>query len=285
MPAAAIRFTKPEIKRLTCPPDKKTKDGSRPGEVTFWDTSLPGFGLRAYASGRRQWIAQYRDGTGRTRKAAFGDVLTVELVEARDAARKLLSKVKLGADPQAEKKAARRAVRVEALVTAYLADAETRLKPRSYIEVKRHLNSHAKPLHHEAVSSVGRAEIVKLLANIAKAGGPVAANRVRSTLSAMWVWGLRSGTLDGDNPVANVPKPGTEAPRERTLEDAELALIWQATDGDHDHDRIVRLLMLTGARREEIAGMAWDEIEAGRWYIPSCWSWRRTPPTPASCGG
>jgi integrase len=260
MPTTAVRFTKPEIKKLTCPAGK--------AEVFFWDSVLPGFGLRAYASGRRQWVAQYRDSTGRTRRASFGDVKTVELDEAREAARSVLAKAELGADPQAEKKAARQAARIGALIEAYLADAQGRLKPRSYVEVKRHLNTHAKPLHHEAASAVGRAEVVKLLAGITKAGGPVAANRVRSSLSAMWVWGLRTGMIEGENPVAYVPKPAAEAPRERTLTDAELALIWAATGEDHDHDRIVRLIMLTGARREEVAGMAWDEIEAQLWTLP-----------------
>ena len=87
MPTAA-RFTKPAVPRRTCPAGR--------AEAFFWDAMLPGFGLRAYAPGRRQWIAQYRDGTGRTRRAAFGDVKTVELNVARDAARKLLSKVELG---------------------------------------------------------------------------------------------------------------------------------------------------------------------------------------------
>jgi integrase len=261
MPATVTRFTKPNTAKLTCPSGR--------AEAFFWDAALPGFGLRAYASGRRQWIAQYRDRTGRTRRAAFGDVKTVDLDDAREAARTLLSKVELGADPQAEKEAARRAVRVAALVDAYLADAEQRLKPRSFVEVKRHLTIHAKPLHQDAAAGVGRADVVRVLAGILKDGGPVAANRVRSTLSAMWAWGLTTGMIGGENPVANVPKPGTEAPRERVLTEAELALIWQATGSDHDHDRIVRLLMLTGARREEVGGMTWGEVHAGLWTLPS----------------
>ena len=254
------RFTKPLVPRLTCPTGKT--------EAFHWDAALPGFGLRAYASGRRQWIAQYRDGTGRTRRAAFGDVKTVELDDAREAARQLLSKVELGADPQADRKAARQAVRVAQLVEAYLADAGRRLKPRSLVEVQRHLNNHAKPLHQDAAVLVGRADVVRLLDGIARSGGPVAANRVRSSLSAMWMWGLRSGTVTGENPVAYVPKPGTEASRERVLADAELALIWQATGKDHDHDRIVRLLLLTGARREEVGGIGWSEIEGPLWTLP-----------------
>jgi integrase len=106
------------------------------------------------------------------------------------------------------------------------------------------------------------------VAGIVKSGGPVAANRVRSSLSAMWVWGLCSGLIDGENPVANVPKPGAEAPREHVLTDSELAWIWHATGSDHDHDRTVRLLMLTGARRQEVAGLEWAEIDGPLWTLP-----------------
>lgn len=260
MTAATVRFTRPNTARMACPPGK--------AEAFFWDAALPGFELRAYASGRRQWVAQYRDGTSRTRRATLGDTRIVELDEAREGARKLLSRVELGSDPQAEKQAPRRAVRISALVEAYLADAGKRLKPRSLAEVRRHLADHAKPLHREAACEVGRAAIVKLLDGISRDSGQVAGNRVWSSLSAMWVWGLRSGTIEGESPVAHVPKPGSEAPRERVLTDAELALVWQATAGDHDHDRIVRLLMLTGARREEMAGMGWEEVEGPLWTLP-----------------
>jgi integrase len=154
------------------------------------------------------------------------------------------------------------------LVDAYLADAEGRLKPGSFLEVERHLRSHAKPLHEHAAVTVSRADVVKLLTAIVQGSGPVAANRVRSTMSAMWAWGLRSGLIDGENPVANVPKPASEAPRDRVLTDAELALIWQATGGEQDHERIVRLLLLTGARREEIGSLDWAEIDGALWTLP-----------------
>jgi integrase len=260
MPSTTVRINNANLSKLTCPPGKP--------EQFFWDDDLPGFGLRAYKSGKRQFIAQYRDANGRTRRAPFGDAKTVKPEDARDAAKKLLSKVELGQDPQAERRAARQAIRVGALVESYLADAEKRLRPRSYDEVKRHLKTHAKPLHGDAVGTVGRAEIAAALTRIATKGGPVVANRVRSSLSAMFVWGLRSGTIDGDNPVANVPKPAKETPRERVLSDGELALIWDATTHDQDHDRIVRLLLLTGARRDEVASAEWSEIDGTIWTLP-----------------
>lgn len=247
--------------RSLCPAGK--------GEAFWWDANAPGFGLRAYASGKRLWIAQYRDASGRTRRVGLGDLRTVKLDEAREAARKLLSRVELGDDPQAERKAVRNAKRVSVVVDAYLAAAAERMKPRSLAETTRHLRSHAKPLHHEAAASVQRADVVKLLAGIARGSGPVAANRVRASLSAMWTWALRSGELDGQNPVANVPKPGTEQARDMVLSDATLALVWRATAGDHDHDRIVRLLLLTGARREEVGGLARAELDGAMWTLPA----------------
>jgi hypothetical protein len=154
MPTSLLRFTRANVPRLVCPAGKE--------EVFFWDAAVPGFGVRAYASGRRQWIAQYRDANGRTRRPPFGDLRTVGLDEAREAARKRLSRVELGADPQAERRAAREAVRVSTLVEVYLADAGRRLKPRSFMETKRHLRTHARPLHESAVTLVGRADVVKL---------------------------------------------------------------------------------------------------------------------------
>jgi hypothetical protein len=121
MPGASIRFTKPIIPRLTCPVDKP--------EAFFWDATLPGFGLGAYAPGRRQWVARYRGGAGRTRRSAFGDVKTVALDAARVEAGKLLFRVEPGTDPQAEKQAARRAIRLGDLVAEYLKDAERTKAP------------------------------------------------------------------------------------------------------------------------------------------------------------
>ena len=69
-------------------------------------------------------------------------------------------------------------------------------------------------------------------------------------------------------------------PRERVLSDAELAEIWKAC-GDDDHGKIVRLLILTACRRQEIGGMAWSEIdrEHGTWCLPESRSKNKTAHT------
>jgi integrase len=180
----------------------------------------------------------------------LGDPAVVSLDEARDTARNLLARVRLGGDPQAEKVAARQARPVIELVNAYLADAAKRMKPRSLIETTRHLRAHAKSLHNRAALSVTRADIAELLSKIENASGSVASNSVRSSLSAMWGWAVTEGQQDA-NPVIATRKRD-EAARERVLSNGALELIWAGTGSGSDHYRIVRLLMLTGLRREEI---------------------------------
>lgn len=136
----ATKITKPTLPRLTCPPDK--------AELFFWDADLPGFGLRASAGGKRSWVAQHR-AAGRTRRLNLGDAAVVAVDKARDAARDARAGAALGHDPAAQKQAARRAVRVADLVDAYLERQTKHLKPRSLVEITRHLRTHAQALHHD----------------------------------------------------------------------------------------------------------------------------------------
>src|SRR5262249_15591674 len=84
------------------------------------------------------------------------------------------------------------------------------------------------------------------------------ANRARSTLSSMFAWAIAEGLCES-NPIigTNVQE---EKPRARVLTDAELAAIWKAAP-DEDYGRIVKLLMLTGQRRDEIGALRWSEID------------------------
>jgi integrase len=253
-----MKFTRPSVAALRLPP------GGR--ETFHWDDALPGFGVRLRGTGARRFIVQYREPHGGTRRAVLGDPAVVSLDDARDKARELLARVKLGADPQAEKVAARQARRVVDLVDDYLADAAKRMKPRSLVETTRHLRVHAKPLHHRAAVSVSRSDVAGLLSAVEKGSGPVAANRVRSSLSALWGWAVTEGHQT-TNPVAATRKR-EEVTRERVLADPELALIWAGTSGGSDHDRVVRLLLLTGLRREELGRVGWAELDGDMLVIP-----------------
>jgi integrase len=132
------------------------------------------------------------------------------------------------------------------------------LKPRSFEETERHLLKHAKPLHPWPIESIDRRTIAGRLAEITKASGPAASNRVRTSLSAFFSWLAREGYVDS-NPVAYTNKAVENGPRERVPIDDELAVIWRAA-GDDQYGAIVKLLMLTGARRDEIGSLCRSEV-------------------------
>jgi integrase len=150
------------------------------------------------------------------------------------------------------------------VIDAYLQYAKTRQRPRSYKETERHLRVHALPLHHDRAEAVRRRDIAELLERVGIDSGPIAANRVRAALSALWSWALRTGRIETDsNPVAfTIRQP--EKARERVLSDIELKAVWDVTDDGGDYSRIVRLCLLTGCRREEIGSLRWDEIQDDR---------------------
>jgi integrase len=235
-------------------------------EKSFFDDDLAGFGVRVRAGGSRTFVVQYKIGA-KHRRMPLGSVAAIELGKARAAAKDLLAAVRLGRDPAGEKQEQRRrtAFTFGALLPRFLERQRARLKPRSFQEANRHLVAHAKPLHDLAVEKIDRRLIAIRLAEIAERSGPAAANRVRASLSAYFAWLLREGILEA-NPVLNTNRAVEAGARTHVVADDELALIWRAL-GEDQYSTIVRLLILTGARRDEIAGLRWSEIDLDRAVI------------------
>jgi integrase len=105
------------------------------------------------------------------------------------------------------------------------------------------------------------------LAEIAAANGLYASNRARAALSTFYSWAIGEG-LANENPVVGTNKAVVEETRDRILTPEELRLAWQLA-GPGDFGAIVRLLILTGQRREEVGGMLWSELDldAALWTI------------------
>jgi integrase len=76
--------------------------------------------------------------------------------------------------------------------------------------------------------------------------------------------------LAEENPAGAVARIVEPKARERTLSGDELRAVWNATEGLGDFNTVVRLLLLTGQRREEVAAMTWDEVDEAKalWSIP-----------------
>jgi integrase len=234
-------------------------------EAIIFDTELAGFGLRLRPSGRT-WIYQYRFGA-KQRRLTLGSLVAVTPARAREIANELHAKVRLGIDPSAEKSAAkiRSAETMGAALESYLGFQRARLRPRSMIEVERHLLKYCKPLHAIQLTEINRRLVATRITAVTNKHGASAANQVRASLSAFFSWAIRQGMADA-NPVVGTTKHA-EKSRDRVLSDAELKRIWDALGSDH-YSAIVRLLMLTGQRANEIGSLCWSEIVDNTIVLP-----------------
>jgi integrase len=106
-----------------------------------------------------------------------------------------------------------------------------------------------------------------LLAEIARERGKVAANRCGTSLTNYFAWLMMSDVI-GANPMVGI-KPYPESSRDRVLIDDELARIWGATSSGSDFDRIIRLLVLTACRRDEIGRLHWSEVTGDIFTLPT----------------
>jgi integrase len=248
---ATGKITKTSVERLN-------------GGEWIWDASVKGFGARRQRDGVFYYL-RYRLG-GVQRMKSFGRHGSPWTADtARRQATVALGKVVTGLDPFAEDRQARAAETFGAEAIRYLDRKRPAMKPRSFEEVERHLTSHAAPLQKLRLTEIDRRAIAVRLAEVEEASGPVARNRVRSSLSAFFAWAITEGFME-INPVSGTGKADEGGSRERTLTEDELAEVWRAL-GDDQFADIVRLLILTGQRREEIGGLRWDEVDFERRLI------------------
>jgi integrase len=227
-----------------------------------WDSDIAGFGVRLRGGGSKTFVFWYRIGT-RRRKMVLGSATAITVAEARKRAGILHAEVKLGRDPAGEKEQskARADETFGALLPRYLARQRERLRERAYVEVERHLATHARRLHPQPLTSIMRRDIAAMLSALAAVKSGATANRVRSSVSSFFSWAMREGLLE-TNPAAFTDRR-PEVSRDRLITADELRSIWIALRDDA-YSNIIRLLVLLGARREEVGGLKWSEIDFGR---------------------
>jgi integrase len=250
-----MKFTTEAIAALRLPAGK--------ADSFEWDDGLPGFGVRLRGKAKH-WVVQYRVAM-QQRRESLGDVRKIRLEDARRIARQRFAQAELGIDPAAERAKARGAAAAAQLTLAnvaerYLDAKEDVLRSSTLTRVRRHFAVLFAPLAKRPIETIKRADVAARLQEITKQHGRSAAHAARANLSALFNWATREGLCDA-NPVSHTNDPSTGIkPRERVLTDQELVAVWKACEDD-DFGRIVRLLVLTGCRREEIAALKWSEID------------------------
>jgi integrase len=266
-----MKLTDSKIAELVCPQGRKDR--------LVGDDACPGLAVRVTAGGAKLFLFNHRIGARviRQRLGVFGADLT--LTQARQKAAALRGRVLDGRDPVAERRAsvaAAAARQVEAALTVgRLLDDFLRLhlaaKRASYRrDVEARLRLHLKALLPRPAASVTRKEAVREIDRIAREAGTTTARRVLQYAGTMFRWAVKRGAVEG-NPFLDLPPPGRVVFRDRALTDDELGAVWRACDAlGHPHGALIRILMLTLARREEVTSMTWREVAANlsTWTIP-----------------
>jgi integrase len=230
-------------------------------EGWLWDEKVCGLGARKQRRGIFFYL-RYRHG-GRQQMHSigrFGSPWTVET--ARTEALRLLGTLSTGVDPFATSLSSET---FGAEIERYLLRKKGSMKPRSFIEDQRYLRKHSAALHSLRLTEIDRRTIAVLLGQIETASGPTARNRARSSLSAFWTWAIQEGLADL-NVVTGTGRADAGKSRDRVLAQDELRALWCSL-GDDRFSEIVRMLLLTGCRRNEIGRLQWSEVDLAKKQI------------------
>lgn len=242
------------------------------GQVEHFDASHPGLAFRVSYGGGRSWVYFYRT-SGKQRRLTLGTYPAMSLADAREAWRKARAAVEKGEDPAATKAEAKKREpdTARSVGEAFIAKYA---KPRNRTadEVAGMFALHLYPtLGNRRIETITRRDILDLLDDIEAKTSGARANRVLANIRRLFSWAVERGILEA-SPAANVKAPGQERTRDRVLSDDELVAFLSACARlGEPFGPPVRLLLLTGQRRDEVASMPWAEINLGNaiWHLPA----------------
>ena len=236
-------------------------------------------GLRVVVqpSGARGWCVRFRRPDRRSAKLTLDS--TLSLAAARIAAAAALHDVAVGKDPAALKRAAKATLTqtaaevaadtVERLAADFIEKyAKRRTRPNTQRQTEHVLRDIVLPAWRgRTVHDIRRRDVITLIDHVAE-GRPIQANRTLAILSKFYKWMMARDVIVA-SPVAGVARPAKETARDRSLSDAEITALWLACDAvGGPMAPCIKVLLLTGQRRSEVAGMRWDEVAGDLWSLP-----------------
>jgi len=237
-----IHFTDLAVKALKAPPS---------GQTTYWDRSLPGFGIRISRGGTRTWTVVH--GQNR-RRITIGRYPAVSLQEARADAKRILAEVALTGTVTS--------IRFEDALSLFLSThCAVRNRPGTIKQTTRLLRRHFLPslknrLLHEITTQEFATIVDRALAT------PSEARHAFATGKMLFRWAVRRRYIR-QSPADSLLAPPKSPSRDRVLSDVEIARVYSvACKIGHPFGTIVQLLLLTGQRRTEIGSLRRSYIDA-----------------------
>lgn len=273
------------VRSLTMAAVKRMKP-PKEGRYEVYDAALPGFGIRVSSTGGKSWILNYRF-NGRQRRISPGRVVTMDLVEAREAARTTLRQAAAGIDPHEAKRRHRAApiarrddsgfapgtfgALAESFIKRGLLDRRTGKPLRRGFEVEQIIRRELlPPWGRRLIADLRKRDAIELTDALVDAGTPAAANRLYEIIRRIGNWAAKRDEIEV-SPFGAMEPPAHKVIRERVLTAREIKLVWMAwTWLGYPFGPLQKLLLVTGQRRSEVAQMQWSEldIESSLWTIP-----------------
>ena len=267
-----MRLTAQAVDRLKIAPGERQRDVK--------DSGARGLYLRLYQSGRKTFLFRYKL-AGRVRLLTLGDAATLGLAEARRLAHEAAAKVRAGTDPAAAEQQARAERRRMPTVSEFAAEYIARYaKPnkRTWDEDRRMLDGWVLPrIGRLKLDAVHRRDIVAVLDDCRDAGNVRMPGKLLAVTRKLFRFAVERGVIDA-SPVVYVTERQPK-PARRAMTAADIRTWWAGTDGSHPLVPKpvalgLRLLLLTGQRPGEVAGLRVAELdldaEGGAvWRIPA----------------
>lgn len=254
---------------------KNVESAPKGQRIEFWDSLLPAFGLRVSDHGRKSWVVMYRrKSDGRQKRLTLGTYPAIELSKARARAREILQQVAEGGDPANERASnsgpgGANPGSFEVVAQRYI-DRET-------VHLRRGKEI-AQTIRRELITAWASRSITEITRRDAEAIVDSAASRTPHAAAALHqrIKRLFNWMVEEDyfqvSPMANMklPRALRKVERDRVLSDSEIKRLWAAWDEmGWAFGPAFKLMLVTGQRRDEVAGMAWAEIQLDQalWVI------------------
>ncbi len=246
--------------------------------IEVYDTMVPGLVLRVTSRGVKSWSVRYRvRGNKKLDRYTIGEYPFKGLSEAREVAIGVKNAARSGVDPAAERRERRQAASEKAALTVRVV-ADRYVKVKKDMPSLRHYRSafdlHILPAIGDIpLADLRREHVASITTGILAAGHGQAANKVLAVSKALLSWAVDQGLLEA-SPAAGIKTPHTYRPKERALSDGEVAKLWGSINGAPirpEFPIIMKLILVTGQRPGEVAGMTREEVSLGDalWIIPA----------------